>query len=75
MNQITSRPLRIFPILVFGATLLWLAIVEWLWRTRAAQWLPRLHSAHPSLLVHFGAWAFAFAPGFLALFVRTPGSE
>ena len=34
----------------FGATLLWLAIVEWLWRTRAAHWLPRLHSAHPSLL-------------------------
>ena len=32
-------------------------------------------SAHPSMLVHFGAWAFAFAPGFLALFVRTPGSE
>ena len=25
-------------------------------------------AAHPSLLVHFGAWAFAFAPGFLALF-------
>ena len=26
-------------------------------------------AAHPSLLVHFGAWAFAFLPGFLALFL------
>jgi undecaprenyl-diphosphatase len=33
-----------------GATMLWLAIFEWLWRTRAAHLLPRLHSAHPSLL-------------------------
>ena len=33
-----------------GATLLWIASVEWLWRTRAARLLPRLHSAHPSLL-------------------------
>lgn len=29
-------------------------------------------AAHPSLLVHFAAWAFAFAPGFLALFARAP---
>jgi hypothetical protein len=30
-------------------------------------------SAHPSLLVHFGAWAFAFLPAFAALFARLPG--
>jgi hypothetical protein len=28
-------------------------------------------AAHPSMLVHFGAWTFAFLPGFCALFVRT----
>ena len=32
-------------------------------------------AAHPSMLVHFGAWAFAFLPGFAALFVRQPVSE
>ena len=26
-------------------------------------------AAHPGLLVHFGAWTFAFLPGFAALFV------
>ena len=31
-------------------------------------------AAHPSLLVHFGAWAFAFLPGFAALFARLPAS-
>jgi hypothetical protein len=29
-------------------------------------------AAHPSLLAHFGAWAFAFLPGFAALFARVP---
>jgi hypothetical protein len=29
-------------------------------------------SAHPSLVVHFAAWAFAFLPGFAALFARRP---
>jgi undecaprenyl-diphosphatase len=33
-----------------GATMLWLAIAEWLWRKRAGQLLPRLHAEHPSLL-------------------------
>ncbi len=33
-----------------GATLLWLAALEWLWRKRGGRWLPRLHAAHPSLL-------------------------
>jgi hypothetical protein len=28
-------------------------------------------AAHPSMLVHFAAWAFAFFPGFCGLFVRT----
>jgi hypothetical protein len=31
-------------------------------------------AAHPGMLVHFGAWAFAFLPGFAALFVRQPVS-
>src|SRR5215211_9471455 len=31
-------------------------------------------AAHPGMLVHFAAWAFAFAPGFVALFARRPGS-
>jgi hypothetical protein len=35
-----------------------------------------IHEAdHPSLLVHFGAWAFAFLPGFAALFARVPVRE
>src|SRR4051812_3227399 len=29
-------------------------------------------AAHPGLRVHFGAWAFAFLPGFAALFSRLP---
>jgi hypothetical protein len=29
-------------------------------------------AAHPSMLVHFAAWAFAFLPGFAALFARIP---
>lgn len=29
-------------------------------------------AAHPSPLVHFGAWTFAFLPGFLSLFARVP---
>jgi len=34
-----------------------------------------IHEArHPSMLVHFGAWAFAFVPGFAALFGRLPSS-
>jgi undecaprenyl-diphosphatase len=33
-----------------GATLLWLAIAEWLWRTRGRNVLPRIHAEHPSLL-------------------------
>ncbi len=33
-----------------GATMLWLAIAEWLWRKGAGHLLPRIHSAHPSLL-------------------------
>ncbi len=33
-----------------GATMLWLAIAEWLWRTRAGHLLPKIHSQHPSLL-------------------------
>ena len=32
-------------------------------------------AAHPSLLVHFGAWTFAFLPGFLALFVSIGGER
>jgi hypothetical protein len=32
-------------------------------------------AAHPSMLVHYAAWAFAFVPGFVALFARTPGPE
>jgi hypothetical protein len=32
-----------------------------------------IHEArHPATLVHVGAWAFAFLPGFAALFVRRP---
>jgi len=32
-----------------------------------------IHEArHPGLLVHFGAWAFAFLPGFAALFAKLP---
>jgi hypothetical protein len=32
-----------------------------------------IHEArHPSLSVHFAAWAFAFLPGFAALFARLP---
>jgi hypothetical protein len=32
-----------------------------------------IHEAvHPSMLVHFGAWLFAFFPGFAALFARLP---
>ena len=35
-----------------------------------------IHEAdHPSMLTHFGAWAFAFLPGFAALFGRVPGSD
>lgn len=33
-----------------GATMLWLAVAEWLWRTRGGNVLPRVHEAHPSLL-------------------------
>ena len=34
-----------------------------------------IHEArHPSLFVHFGAWTFAFLPGFAALFARLPSS-
>ena len=33
-----------------GTTLLWLMLLEWLWRRHAGQLLPRLHSQHPSLL-------------------------
>lgn len=33
-----------------GATMLWLAIAEWLWRTSGGNVLPRVHSQHPSLL-------------------------
>ena len=29
-------------------------------------------AAHPSLLVHLGAWTFAFLPGFAALFSKLP---
>jgi len=29
-------------------------------------------AAHPGLAVHFGAWVFAFLPGFAALFARLP---
>ena len=29
-------------------------------------------AAHPSLLVHFAAWTFAFFPGFAALFLERP---
>lgn len=29
-------------------------------------------AAHPSLVVHFAAWTFAFLPGFAALFARRP---
>jgi len=29
-------------------------------------------SRHPSMLVHFGAWTFAFLPGFAALFTAIP---
>ncbi len=29
-------------------------------------------AAHPSLFEHFGAWLFAFFPGFAALFARRP---
>ena len=32
-------------------------------------------AAHPSLVVHFAAWTFAFVPGFAALFARTPGAQ
>jgi hypothetical protein len=32
-------------------------------------------AAHPSLLVHFAAWAFAFLPGFAALFVAVARRE
>ena len=32
-------------------------------------------NAHPGMLVHFGAWAFAFLPGFAALFSKLPTSE
>ena len=32
-----------------------------------------IHEArHPGMLVHVGAWAFAFLPGFAALFARLP---
>lgn len=31
-------------------------------------------AAHPSLTVHFAAWAFAFFPGFAALFARIPNA-
>jgi feruloyl esterase len=31
-------------------------------------------AAHRSLLVHFGAWAFAFLPGFVALFAAVPAA-
>ena len=32
-----------------------------------------IHEArHPGMLVHFGAWAFAFLPGFAALFAQLP---
>ena len=31
-------------------------------------------AAHPSLAAHFGAWTFAFLPGFGALFARTPAT-
>ncbi len=32
-----------------------------------------IHEArHPGMLVHFGAWTFAFLPGFAVLFVRLP---
>jgi undecaprenyl-diphosphatase len=33
-----------------GATMLWLAIAEWVWRTRGRNVLPRIHAEHPSLL-------------------------
>jgi hypothetical protein len=32
-------------------------------------------AAHPGMLVHFGAWAFAFLPGFAALFARLPVAD
>jgi hypothetical protein len=32
-------------------------------------------NAHPGMLVHFGAWAFAFLPGFAALFSRLPAPD
>jgi hypothetical protein len=32
-----------------------------------------IHEArHPGMLLHFGAWAFAFLPGFAALFAKLP---
>jgi hypothetical protein len=32
-----------------------------------------IHEArHPGMMVHFGAWAFAFLPGFAALFAQLP---
>src|SRR5262249_29069278 len=31
-------------------------------------------AAHPSMVVHFGAWVFAFLPGFAALFRRLPAA-
>jgi hypothetical protein len=32
-----------------------------------------IHEAkHPGMLVHLGAWAFAFLPGFAALFAKLP---
>jgi hypothetical protein len=32
-------------------------------------------AAHPSMLVHFFAWAFAFLPGFAALFAKRPAPD
>ena len=32
-------------------------------------------AAHPSLAAHFGAWTFAFLPGFAALFARLPSTK
>ncbi|HEX4565163.1 MAG TPA: hypothetical protein VH138_00980 [Vicinamibacterales bacterium] len=35
-----------------------------------------IHEArHPGMLVHFGAWAFAFLPGFASLFVQLPMAD
>ena len=33
-----------------GEVLLFLAMLEWLWRTLARKWAPRLFAAHPSLI-------------------------